>query len=287
MREIESREGLLQLIAPGPAPWKVLVVESLFYLRELCRMLPNAEISVVTIYEEVLELASYRALPVKWTFLDFRKERLPYEKGAFDLMLAEPCLTDALEPYELLTQLGRLLKDTGSLVTEFFNIRYWRVLEGLRQGCYPERQRRFYAKSEIVPLLNDAIFKEISFAPLKQDAGDGAREWVEMGFENFSDDLRTEKWMLKAGRSTAEVASLKGMFDAATRKRLSRLLHRIEYGVEAEKSYEDLWLLCREKMIFEDYLGDFAREVMVHPKALQELYGKARLEGMELAGSNF
>ena len=45
MREIESREGLLQMIAPGPAPWKVLVVESLFYLRELCRMLPNAEIS--------------------------------------------------------------------------------------------------------------------------------------------------------------------------------------------------------------------------------------------------
>ncbi len=285
MEEIKGREGLLRMIAPVGTPMKVLVIESLFYLPELCRMLPNASISAVTIYEEVLRLKSYRELPVEWHFLDFRKEEIPCEKGSFDLMLAESCLTDALEPYELLTGLGRLLRDTGSLITEFRNIRYWRVLEGLREGFFPERQRRLYAKSEVVRLLNDAIFKEIAFVPFSRDPAENSAEWEQMGFDNFSEDLCTERWMIRADRSSAEVSALKSFYSAETRKCLSRLLHRVEYGVEPEKSLAALWELCREEGIFADYLGDFARGIIVHPEALHKLYEAGRRQGMNLQDS--
>ena len=275
----------MKLVPPSEEKLRALAVESLFYLPELCRMLPRAEISVVTDCPEAARLSDYRALDVEWHFMDFRREELPFPPEHFDIVLGEPCLTHAYDPYETLAELGRRIKGTGYLVTEFRNIRYWRVLDRLRQGFFPEREQHLFAKTEVVPLLSDAVFKEIFFAPRKQDEDmEGAREWEAMGFENFSGDLRTEFWMLRAFRSTAAVSALKGLYTPAVRKELSRLLHRIEYGIDREQSFDRLWRLCRDQMIFGEYLGDFAREVMVHPEALELLYRMAEEQGMELRG---
>ena len=268
IEETVEREGLLRFIPPLEQPVKVLAVESLFYLPELRRMLPKASINVVTIYEEAAGLPSYKALDIEWIFLDFRKDPLPFGEKTFDIILGEPCLTDAFMPYETLAELERRLTETGFLVTEFRNIRYWKVLEGLKRGVYGERARRLYAKPEVVRLLNDAAFKEISFAPLKRDPS-GGEKWEALGFENFSDDLSTEAWMIKASRSTSAAIALKELYSPSVRRELSFLLHRIEYDVAREESFDRLRQLCRNENIFKDYLLDFAHEIVVHPEALR------------------
>ena len=278
-----EREGLLRLIPPGEGDVRVLAIESLFYLPELCRMLPRARVSVVTDCPEAAGISGYRDLDVEWHFLDFRREALPFPPDSFDIVLGEPCLTLAFEPYETLAGIARLIRDTGYLVTEFENIRYWRVLERLMQGFFPERERRLYAKTEVVPLLSDASFKEIFFSPLRRDeTAGGAEEWEARGFENFSGDLSTEAWMVRAFRSDSAAAALKALYTRQVRAEISRLLHRIEYDVERGRSLARLWQLCREQAVFDEYLGDFAREVMVHSDALELLYREGMEHGMDL-----
>ena len=278
--ELVERQGLLQLISPNIQPLEILAVESLFYLPELCAMMPNAHVSVVTTFEEITELKDYPALGIDWCFLDFRKDELPFEQGRFDVVLAEPCLTMSYTPYETLVSISRLLKETGHLITEFRNIRYWHILETLKNGFFHEREERLYAKPEVVRLLNDAMFKEISFAPLKRDGSEEEMAWEALGFENFSHDLATEIWMLKADRSTAAIANLKSLFTPGIRKELSWLLHRIEYDIDREENMERLWSLCRKYAIFGDYLRDFAQEIMTHPDALEHLRHAAKEQGI-------
>ncbi len=276
-----QRKGLLQMIPPNIQALKVLVVESLFYLPELCGLMPNAHISVVTSFEEILDVKGYENLPVDWHFLDFRTEQLPFEDGCFHLALAEPCLTMAYAPYETLSDISRLLKDTGYLITEYRNIRYWRILEKIRRGCYHEREERLYSKEEIVRLMNDAIFKELSFAPLELREDEEIREkaWEEMGFSNFRQDLGVEVWMVKAGRSTAAVANLKSFFTFEVRAELAKLLHRIEYDVDREENLARLWALCRRAGIFEDYFWDFAQEIILHSEVIEILHASAEEQG--------
>lgn len=275
-----NREGLLGFISPNPQPVRVLVIESLFYLQELRLLLPAAKISVITTFEPAAEAEECSNLGLEWYFLDFRQDKIPFSEGSFDIILAEPCLTSAFTPYETLAALGKLLKDTGYMVTQFRNIRYWRVLRDLREGFFHEREERLYAKPEVVRLLNDAIFKEISFAPLRQDEGEGPGEWKEMGFADFSNDLGTEVWMVMAARSTAAVANLKSLYTPEIRRELSWILHRIEYDVERQENLDRLWRLCEKQMIFEDYLWDFAKEIVVHNEALDILRQSGKERGI-------
>ncbi len=277
-----NREGLLGFISPNPQPIRVLAIESLFYLKELRALLPSAQISVVTAFEPAAESDECANLGIEWYFLDFRRDDLPFSDGSFDIILAEPCLTAAFTPYETLAVLGKLLKDTGFMVTQFRNIRYWRILQDLREGFFHEREERLYAKPEVVRLLNDAIFKEISFAPLREEEGAGPAEWETMGFADFSNDLGTEIWMVMAARSTAAVANLKSLYTPEIRRELSWILHRIEYDIDRQENFDRLWRLCEKHMIFEDYLWDFAREVIIHSEALEVLSKAAEERGMEV-----
>ena len=96
-----------------------------------------------------------------------------------------------------------------------------------------------------------------------------------MGFDDFNGDLITKAWMFKASRSTATVAALKELYTKEMRRELARLLHRIEYGVEREKSLAALWELCAREMVFPDYLRDFVHEISVHEERVRKLLGES------------
>ncbi len=277
-----NRKGLLRMIPPNMQPIRVLVIESLFYLKDLRELLSNAHISVVTTFDIAAELEEFKNIDLDWHFIDFRIDDLPFNEGSFDILLGEPCLTMAFTPYETLASIGKLINDTGYMVTQFRNIRYWKVLNDLREGFFNEREERLYAKPEIARLMNDAIFKEISFSPLRQDMGEGPEEWESMGFADFSHDLGTEIWMVSAARSTASVANLKSLYTTEIRRELSWLLRRIEYGIDTEENLDKLWTFCEKHMIFEDYLWDFAREITLHGEALEILRISAMEHGIEL-----
>ena len=249
---------------------KVLVIESYAYLPKLCAMLPNAKIEAVTRQEDVPEARELRDLDVNWTIMDYRLSRLPFGEESFDYLLAADVLTEAYEPYLELMRLGKLLKGTGELLTQFANIRYQGILSCLRDGDFPVREQHLWAKPEVVRLLNDTLFKEITFAVGEQELGNGEAEFAAQGWHDYQHDLATRIWLVQACRSTATVANLKSMYSPEVRKEISRLLHRLEYGLDTEKNLEELRLLCEREHIFMEYLEDFAQEACAHPERVLE-----------------
>ena len=109
-----------------------------------------------------------------------------------------------------------------------------------------------WTKARVVKLLDDAIYKEIRFLP----------------DENF--------WLIKARKCTAEVAALKELFTDEIRADLSRLLHRIEYDIDAEENFLRLMELCDREGIFDEYLTDFINQVVVHASAKNFLRERAK-----------
>ena len=271
---MSERCGLLKLIAPSPAPLKILVVESLPYLIELREMLPSASMTVLT--SDRYAPIEFDALDCEWIAGDFNQLKLPFDDKFFDLIVAEDFFTLAHEP-----DFGRLINDVGNLITQYENIRYVGVLEQLRIGFYPERRRRLYAKPEVVRMLNDALFKEIAFTPNEISTVE-PRDWINFGFDNFSDDLKVKTWLVKAGRSKAEVAALKQCFTPAIRAELSKLIHRIEYDIDREENFERLFELCNREMIFDDYLTDFIRSTVAHRDRFELFEREAAARGIFL-----
>ena len=260
------RTELLELLAPSPERLRILVVDGSAHLARLRELYPNAEIHAVTPYEEIAENEIVAALGVHWHILDWRRDTLPFAEETFDRIISAFAIECAYEPYDALMALNRALKETGTLYTCYTNVRYHRVLAGLRDGEFRVRgDRHLYAKPEIVRLLNDTLYKEIHFFAGERDDDPSAGEaWAEEGFANFSDDLITRTWLIQASRSTAAAANLKLFFSQETRRRIARLLHRIEYDIAAEESAEELRELCTHEGVFRDYLADFITEVCVH-----------------------
>ena len=274
-----ERCGLLRLIAPSPAPLRILVVESLSYLNGLRSMMPAASIFVLT--EDRYAPIEFDALDCEWIAGDFNQLKLPFDDKFFDLIVAEDFFTLAHEPYDTLRDFGRLINDVGNLITQYENIRYVGVLEQLKIGFYPERRRRLYAKPEVVRLLNDALFKEIAFTPNEISTVE-PRDWIDFGFDNFSDDLKVKTWLVKAGRSKAEVAALKQCFTPAIRAQLSKLIHRIEYDIDREENFAGLFELCKREMIFDDYLTDFILSTVAHRDRFELFEREAAARGIFL-----
>ena len=282
---MEERHDLLDFMAEGPLPLRILTLESSFYLPRLRQRFPNGELYAMTSYGEVPDFPENKGLDIHWRIGDYREEGLSfYEKDFFDVILGESCLEYLWNSYDTLMDISRRLKDTGHFLGSFQNVRYWRILEDLRQGRFPVRERHLYAKDEVVKMLNDAIFKEIVFSPFLRfpQEQEEAEVFSRMGFDDFNGDLITKSWMFKASRSTAAVAALKELYTKEMRGELARLLHRIEYEVEQEKNLAALWELCAREMVFPEYLRDFVHEISVHEaRVCRILAESARAQSMD------
>ena len=256
-----ARRGLLQFVPPNFLSVPVLVIETAQLLPGLRKLLPAAQILFMTTEPtpkvETL-CAECRATPII---------ALPTKPKIFELIIAPEVLTTGENFYATLLRLNHLLKDSGALLTQFLNVRFIGVLEALRRGRFTNNERRLWAKADVVKLLDDAIYKEIHFLPAEtlNPSPQSLAPW--QGFENFNDDLTTRAWLVKACKCTAEVAALKDVFTPEIRAELSRLLHRIEYDIDAEENFSRLWALCERAGIFHEYLDDFVNQVVVHESA--------------------
>ena len=267
------RTDLLELLAPSAERLCILVVDGSEYLAHLREMYPNAEIHAVTPYVEIAEDAHVTTLGVHAHVLDWRRDLLPFAEEMFDHIISAFAIECAYEPYDTLMALNRALKETGTLYTCYTNVRYHRILAGLRDGEFRVRgDRHLYAKPEIVRLLNDTLYKEIHFFAGERDDDPSVGEaWAEAGFANFSDDLITRTWLIQASRSTAAAANLKRFFSQETRRTMARLLHRVEYDTAAQEAVAELHRLCVREGIFYDYLSDFITETCVHKERVRLL----------------
>ena len=266
MLNADSRRGLLKFVPPNFLPVPVLLLDAAELLPGLRKLLPAAQIAFMTT-EPTPKLESLCDDCRADLLIGECPRDLPTEPKLFELIIAPEVLTTGENFYATLMTCNHLLKDSGALLTQFRNVRFIGVLENLRRGYFSNNERRLWAKADVVKLLDDAIYKEIHFLPAEQLVPCPFSLVPWQGFENFGDDLTTATWLVKACKCTAEVAALKDVFTPEVRAELSRLLHRIEYDIDAEENFSRLMALCDREGIFDEYLRDFVEQVVVHASA--------------------
>ena len=255
----EIKPSLTEFITGEDFFKRILVVESEAYLAELQERFPTAEIFFVTTDEE------FTCPDVKVSVLDYREERLPFEAEFFDAIIGDLTLEVVTNPQDIAAGFSTYLKQTGVWLTSFRNIRHWKVLERLMRGAFGGLVSRLYTRTEFERLLYASFYKEVLLLPLKKNAPPELLErLITCGFDNFDDDLQTEFWLVRASRSMPELALLKSMFTSEVRADLSRLLHRIEYGIATEDSVQRFWRLFDAAGLFTDYAAAFIRSVVLH-----------------------
>lgn len=256
---------LLDFIIPSGERKKVLVIEGGLCLALLRKKLPKAEIIAVSVNKYAAE--DYPVSGVEFLTADYTTEPLDFAEKTFDYIIAPRVLELCGNPQDIAAGIGQFIKDTGFLLTSFLNIRYWKIIRELRDGHFFYFCRHMYTKEEMDRLLCASFYKDTVFAPIKNAAPqDFLQQLLDIGFENRRDDLETEIWLVKAGRSTPEIAALKSLYTPQIRKQLARLLHRVEYDVERERSLVELQELCEKENIFADYLAEFMAQTVVHYK---------------------
>lgn len=271
----EIKPSLTNFISGEDFFEKILVVESEFYINELKKRFPAAEIFFVTSNEDL----NYP----NTIYLDYREERLPFPKEFFDLIIGDLTLEVVTNPQDIAAGFSTFLKQTGCWLTSFRNIRHWKILERLMRGAFGGIVSRLYTRTEFERLLYASFYKEVQVLPLKKNSPPELLErLINCGFDNFDDDLQTEFWLVRASRSMPELALLKSMFTPEIRAELSRILHRIEYDIATEENVANFWRLFDAKGIFSDYAAAFIRSVVVHRenfwRNMQKYSARAELE---------
>ena len=255
-----ERRGLLEFVPPNFLPIAVLVIEEEKFLPGLREILPAAKIALLKKdpTDDIKKICDESRADLI--------DRLPTAPKIFELIIARDVLSVGEDFYAMLLAFNHLLTYSGFLLTQFYNVRFGGILERLRRGKFFNNEQRLWAKADVVKLLDDAIYKEIHFLPGERE-NFSAQEWENFGFENYNEDLSTKIWLVKACKCTAEVAALKEIFSPEVRAQLSRILHRIEYDIDAEENFRRLEDLCAREGIFDDYLEDFIEQVVVHASA--------------------
>lgn len=289
--EVQPRDktecDLLDFLVPTEAPLNVLVIEGSLCLFELRKLLPNCSLFVVTTDEDDKE--DYKTIGASFYDLDYRETPLQFEEKFFDYIIAPRFLELCGNPQDIASGIGCFLKDTGFLLTSFLNVRHWKILREMMEGRFFYFCRHMFTKDDMERLLLASFYKDASFVSIEKKAPpEFLTNLIEAGFENERDDLEAEIWLVKAARSTPELAALKSLYTPEIRKRLSRLLHRIEYDVEKEKSCAVLYEFIQTENIFSAYLGEFAAFTVIHrerlKKAVCEMY---EANGQEDAAAEF
>ena len=266
MREIEPL--LMEFLEAGDMFGSVLTVECARYLPALRERFPSARLFAVEQEDEAAAQETFSGLDVEWHLLDYREERLPFPRESFDAIFCDLALEHVANPQDIASGFSMYLKQTGVLLTSFRNIRHWSVLEQLMRGRYPGIVSRLYAKEDFENLLYACFYKEARMAPVRRDAPpDLLRLLLDAGFENIHDDLETEFWLVRAARSMPELALLKSMYTYEERKWLSRILHRIEYDIDAAENTGEFWRIFDSMGLFPDYAASFIHEAVVHREA--------------------
>ncbi|TYZ24130.1 methyltransferase domain-containing protein [Selenomonas ruminis] len=262
----EIKPELLEFLQAGGLPYRILVVESLYYLPELRQMFPQAEIFAVAAEEEAIE--PYGNCQVDFRVVDYLSERLPFEREFFDYIISDLTLEAVANPQDIAAGFSMYLKQTGSFLTSFRNIRHWSILEEMMEGHFYHLVTRLYAKTEFERLLYASYYKNVRVRPQVRRADtDIVERLVAAGFENIHEDLETEFWLVQADRSMPEMALLKSMYTKEQRKELSDYLHRIEYDVDAENQCRLFWAFYEQISLFPDYTANFIRQAVFHPES--------------------
>ena len=123
----DERRGILNFVPLNFLPINVLLIESEEILADLREILPAAQIAF---------LKKEPSEKIKTLCEEFRADlitELPIVPKIFEIIIAKDILTTEKDFYSKLLALNHLLTDSGALLTEFYNVRFVKVLENLRR----------------------------------------------------------------------------------------------------------------------------------------------------------
>ena len=260
---------LLRFLPESDEALRILTINANRYLPELRQRLSKAELHAVTVNEEAPGDETYRGLGVDWQVLDYREIPIPYAKEYFDYVIAPHILEDgAVNPQDIAAGVGTHIRQTGFLLTSFYNMRYGKILQELMEGHFYHFCSHAFTKSEMERLLYASFYKDAVFVPQLGNCADELLERLETcGFENRRQDLDTEVWLVKAARSTPEIAALKSLYTPQVRRQMVTLLRRIEFAIDPAENLAAFWSLYDREHIFPDYLAAFIQETIPHLSA--------------------
>ena len=273
-------ESLADFIGGDDFFERILIVESGGYIPVLRERFPAAEIYFVTTDEDFTDARA------KVFVLDYLEERLPFEREFFDAIIGDLTLEVVVNPQDIAAGFSTYLKETGVWLTSFRNICHWKILEKLMHGRFRGIVSRLYTRVDFERLLYASFYKHVRFSPrIKPAPPELLEKLLACGFENLAGDLEVEFWLVRAARSMPELSLLKSMYTPEIRAEFSRLLKRVEYGVDLPASVEKFWALYDSAGMFADYAAEFISAVVVHRERFFENLraGSARREIEEIA----
>ena len=246
-------------------PSAILVIESEYYIKELKEIFPGAKIYFASsdLYKTEEVFSEYSS-KIAYVPIAYNEERLPFKSQNFDIIMGDELFAENFNPQDIASGLGSFLKSTGYLLTSFSNLLFkpW-VDKLLEDGRSEFIVRRGFTEDDFERLMVASFFKEIFFEPI---------------FDSDESLKEPPYYMARAYTSVVTVRNLKSMYSDCVRKKLSILLHRIEYGVNTKESIELLKNFMEKENIFEDYLYDFIDEACYNKEYVKKVMreGKRR-----------
>ena len=254
---------LTNFLPPGENFLQIALIESLEYAEELARMLPDSKIYVIK--ADAYELDNLNVTGnIEKINIDYTETPLPLEKNSLDYIIGDLLLENVGNPQDIASGLGTYLKETGILLTSFRNIRYIGVVKNLMEGDYFFIARRLYAKREFERLLAACFYKDVRMKGQKGDIDEKGRDLIQrlekVDFENIDEEMEMAFYMVEAAKSMPEIRLLKSMYSKDTRRKLGKLVRRIEFDAGRKEAIVELEKLCQEESVFEEYLRDFIKQ---------------------------
>lgn len=197
-------------------------------------------------------------------------------QGSFSSIVLAPGIEESLTPESLLASLQPFLTTCGALIVPFRNPWHWRVFRSwiageLHYGENPlfQGHGQLFSFPEMVRLAKLAHYEDFT---VRQIFDEGPTELIAAlaacGVNNAHREMETSWWIVRFAVLDAHTVRLKEQYTEDVRRVLSRLLHRLENGIEEETTVTLLRQLVAQEGVTGDYLEDFVANIAAEPAAL-------------------
>lgn len=216
-------------------------------------------------YEKVMVLGDENLVDI-FKDVDYIEEhrysKINLPLNHYDLIIGSDIFEGVGDCLDMAAGLSQYLKTTGDLISCFNNLRYWKCFLNLFAGRL-NPTKKYFTRDSFRRMMTAAFYKSFEFmAETKKAPPRVLERLINAGIENSNDDLECVRWYFRASRSSPETYQLKQIGTQDFRDYLSKIILRIEYGIELENSIAEFNRLSAE--VFPEYINDFIDSIVMH-----------------------
>ncbi|SHJ04358.1 Glycosyltransferase like family protein [Anaerovibrio lipolyticus DSM 3074] len=248
----EHTQVLLSLIEKTEQNIKVMVINSVEYIGEIRRIVPNADITAVINGEEAVDKSRYEGLGIHWINENYLSNSIPVQPESFDVIIGEDLFFRSCNPVRMASLLSTCLSETGYVVVSFANSLYWKSVVETMRGNSDRFIDRVFTDESILDVLHNAKFQDINFTPVVDCSNEGKaciEQLVSGGFDNTSNILSVKMWCVKALKFYPDKIEFKRRYGKNVRWTLVTRLLRVEYGIDSIDTTNEILHLADKEAI--------------------------------------